>query len=125
MSRRGSSRAGCGTPTIPATSVVPLSPLRLQLRRLAQRLEDHAVLLRLAPQVVQLLLRSLRRYDIEPGTDALEADGHFPGDAQSSREIQLALDLDLDALGLYAHGLGYHLAGYLGASRQSAEQKVS
>ena len=52
MSRRRSSRAGCGTPTIPAASVRPLSPLRLQLRRPAQRLEDHAVLLRLAPQVI-------------------------------------------------------------------------
>jgi antitoxin FitA len=67
--------------TIPAASVRLLNPLRLQLRRPTQRLEDHAVLLRLAPQILQLLLRSPGRHDVEPGADALEADGHFLRDA--------------------------------------------
>src|SRR5829696_9914476 len=125
MSRRRSSRAGCGTPTIPAASVRPLSPLRLQLRRPAQRLEDHAVLLRLAPQVVQLLLGSSGSDDVEPGADALEAHANLLRDAKSSGEVQLTLDFDLDALGLYPHRLGNHLAGDLGAGRQGAEQEIT
>src|SRR5215218_3912913 len=105
--------------------LILLDPLRLQLRRPGQRLEDDAVLLRLAPQIFQLLLCSCGREDVEPGPDALETHGYVPGDAQSPCEVEIPLDLDFDTLGLYPHGLGDHLARDLGAGRECSEQKVS
>src|SRR5918997_84316 len=121
---RGWLRLRAITPRWSCTDKRLLGPLPLQLRRPNQRLEDHAVPLRLLPQIFELLLCGGGRDDVEPGPDALEADGHFSGDAEGSRQVQVAFDLDLDALGLYPHGLGDHLARDLGAGRQSAEQQV-
>jgi hypothetical protein len=50
--------------------------------------------------------------------------GRLLRDAERSREVHLSYYFYLDALGLYTHGLGDHLAGDLGAGRQGPEQQI-
>ena len=45
--------------------------------------------------------------------------------AQGPGEVHLPRHRHLDALGLYAHRLGDHLAGYLGAGGEGPEQQVA
>src|SRR5919202_4688465 len=91
------------------STISELGPLRLQLGRMEERLEDNAVALRLLPQIFELFLCSFGGDDVEPGPDTLEADGHLSRDAQGSGQVQIALDLHLDALGLHPHSLRDHL----------------
>ena len=101
------------------------SPLAFQLRRLHQGLHHHAILFRFFSQSIHLLRGGLGRNNIEVQTNALKADGHVLGYAQSASKIQVSRHGDLNTFRGYAHSRCNHLTGDLRASRESPKQKVT
>src|SRR5262245_26317661 len=65
-------------------------PAYPDLRRLTQRLHDDAVLLGLLAQRADLILRRIRRVDVEAEPDLLEPDADFPRQAERASEVEVA-----------------------------------
>src|SRR5580704_13286066 len=83
-----------------------ICPLSLQLGRLGQRLQYHAILFGFFAECVQLLGCCARRYNFESRMDALEADGDILRYTKRPAKIQVSFDRYLNSFDRYSHGGG-------------------
>src|SRR5262245_17778006 len=90
-----------------------------------QRLQDHAVLLGLLAKRPELLRRRRRRGHVETHADLLDPAGYLARDAERAPKVEVAVDLDVDALGRDPERRRDELARDLGARGERSEKEVA